>query len=82
MNSEKCLKWGGSGVIKESQLKLLKREWIKAEIVRRGERVLKESQPLPPLRKILIVHHGILSVFSGIQLFLYSAETMYFSNEK
>ena len=35
-------------VIKESQLKLLKRRWVKEEVVCRGGDVLKESPSLPP----------------------------------
>ena len=30
--------------------------WVKAEIVCRGEGILKKSPPMPPPTKILIVH--------------------------
>ena len=61
--NKRCLKWGGygrggrgGGFINESQLKLLKRGLVKAEVVRRREGVLKESPPGPAPLEILIVH--------------------------
>ena len=46
------LEWG-VGVIKESQLKLFKRLWVKAEIIRKGE------------KEILIVHFCLKAEFIG-----------------
>ena len=64
VNSERCLKWGGGGVIKESQLKLLKRGWVKAEIVRRGNRGLERVT----IRKILIVHYSTEGTNGSVNL--------------
>ena len=45
--------WWGGGVLRNLNLNCLKGGCLKAEVVRRGEGVLKESPPLPP--KILFV---------------------------
>ena len=47
-NSERCLKWGGGGSLKDLSKNILNRGWVKAKVVRREERVLKVSPPLPP----------------------------------
>ena len=49
--SERCLKWGGGGSLRDLSKNILKQEWVKAKVVRRGEGVLKVSPPLPPPRK-------------------------------
>ena len=49
-SSERCLKWGGEGwgSLRDLSKNILKQEWIKAKVVRRGEGVLKMSPPLSP----------------------------------
>ena len=47
-SSERCLKWGGGGVIKGLSKNILKQGWVKAKVVRRGEGVLKCHHPCPP----------------------------------
>ena len=55
--SERCLKWGGGGSLRDLSKNILKQGWAKAKVVHRGEGVLKVSPPLPP-RKILIKDHA------------------------
>ena len=40
----------------------MKGGWVKVEIVHKDEAVLKESPPLPPPKKILIIHLKNLSM--------------------
>ena len=54
-SSERCLKWGGGGALRDLFKNILKQGWVKEKAVHRGEGVLKVSPPLPP-PKILIVH--------------------------
>ena len=42
--------------------------WVKAKVVRRGEGGLKVSPPLPPPRKILIIHCVISGSLTGVNL--------------
>ena len=58
-SSERCLKWGGGGSLRNLSKNILKQGWVKAKVVRRGQGVLKVSPPLPP-RKILIIHLHLL----------------------
>ena len=35
--SERCLKWGGGGSLRDLSKNIFKQEWVKAKVVRRGE---------------------------------------------
>ena len=60
-SSERCFKWGGGGSLRDLSKNILKQEWVKAKVVRRGEWVLKVSPPLSP-QKILITHQSLHKV--------------------
>ena len=47
-SSERCLKWGGGGSLRDLSKNILKQWWVKAKVVRRGEGVLEVSPSLPP----------------------------------
>ena len=35
-SSERCLKWGGGGSLRDLSKNILKQGWVKAKVVRRG----------------------------------------------
>ena len=47
-SSERYLKWGGGGSLKDLSKNILKEEVSKVKVVHRGEGVLKVSPPLLP----------------------------------
>ena len=60
-SSERCLKWGAGGSLRDLSKNILKQGWVKAKVVHRVEGVLKVSPPLSPW-KIFIIHMGVLLV--------------------
>ena len=47
-SSERCLKWGGEGSLRDLSKNILKQGVGKGKLFRRGEGVLKVSPSLPP----------------------------------
>ena len=47
-SSERCLKWGGGGSLRDLSKNILKQGRVKVKVVHRGRGVLKVSPPLPP----------------------------------
>ena len=55
-SSERCLKWGGGGSLRDFSKNILKQGVGKGKSCSWGEEVLKVSPPLSPPRKILVIH--------------------------
>ena len=66
-SSERCLKWGGGGSLRDLSKNILKQGVGKAKVFHRGEGVLKVSLPLPP-GKILIIHLQVYLKFTPTSL--------------
>ena len=50
-SSERCLKWGGGGTLRDLSRNVLKQGMGKCKSCSQGEGVSKVSPPLPPPRK-------------------------------
>ena len=56
VSSERCLKWGGGGSLRDLLKNILNQGVDKRESCLYGEGVTKVSPPLSPPRKMLTIH--------------------------
>ena len=47
-SSERCLKWGGGGSLRDLSKNILKQGWVKAKVVHRGRGFQRCHHPCPP----------------------------------